>query len=368
MNLLYLEKKKCILYIMGKLSELISKDTNNKNETKRMTVLIRKLCLSFLLLSVFNLPINALLLHSFLGSMIWVGMIVVDILTLYISYNSSKRTLLRVFIIQKILWITASVLIYGWEGGFQFFLILLIILYSFGEAGYNNKKLIFNFICFVLFIFFFLFYKGKNGTVNIDGIERIIAVFSTLLFCTDVAFVATSFSQESQENEEKIVQYNKQLEREAGEDALTGLKNRRSTSEFIRSLVKNQATFSICICDIDYFKKVNDTYGHEFGDDVLVAISDILKKKEGVFASRWGGEEFLLVFPGLNGDEAYLKVNEIRNEVKALVVPHGENNISVTMTYGVTEYALTNPLEENIKEVDEKLYMGKQSGRDRIVY
>ena len=355
---------------MGKISEFIFKETKIKNETKRMTVLIRELCLSFLALSLINFLMNAILLHSIAGCALWFFMLITDGLTFTLSYYAPKKTLLRVFIIQKIAWIIASIVIFGWDGGYQFFLVLLIILYSFGEAGYTNKKLIFNFFCFVLFIVFLEFYKGKEGLVSIAGIEKIIETFSTLVFCMDVAFVATSFSRESQEIEEKIVNYNKQLEIEAGTDALTGLKNRRSTTEYIRSLVKESRTFSICICDIDFFKKVNDTYGHEFGDDVLIAISDVFKKRaaENVHSSRWGGEEFLLIFPDLNGDDAYLKVHDIGDEVKKISVPHGDDSVSVTMTYGLSEYSLTRNLEENIKEIDEKLYMGKTGGRNRIVY
>lgn len=355
---------------MGKIAEFISKETDIKNESKRMTVLIRKICLSFLALSVFQLLLFAFLLHSGRGITLWAFTIAADFLTFYISYHSTKKVVLSVFISQKILWITASMLLIGWDGGFQFFLILLIILYSFGEAGYNNKKLIFNFFCFVLFLFFLLFFKGKTGLIDVTGMERVIETSATLVFCVNVAFVATSFSKASLEVEEKIVNYNKQLEIEAGEDALTGLKNRRNTNAFIRSLVSEHDTFSICICDIDFFKKVNDTYGHEFGDEVLKAIADVFKKKqsEGVYASRWGGEEFLLIFPGINGDDAYVKTYAIRDEIKNITVPNGDVSISVTMTYGLSEYSLHHTMEENIREIDEKLYMGKESGRDRIIY
>ena len=275
-----------------------------------------------------------------------------------------------VFVLQKGVWILASIMLFGWEGGFQFFLILLMILFSFGEAGYSRKKLVFNFSCFLLFIIFLIFFKGNEGVVSIDGMERTIQIFNTFIFCICVGFVSSSFSKESQEIEEKIVNYNKQLEIEAGEDALTGLKNRRSTNEFIKSLVREGTVFSICMCDIDFFKRINDTYGHDFGDDVLVAISYIFKKmeSEGGYISRWGGEEFLMIFPGLNGDEAYIKVNDIYNEINKMVVPYGEENVSITMTYGLTEFDLGRSTEENIKEVDEKLYMGKQTGRNRIVY
>ena len=203
-----------------------------------------------------------------------------------------------------------------------------------------------------------------------EGLDRTIQILNTLVFCVDVAFVSTSFSKESQEIEEKIVKYNEQLKIEAGEDPLTGLKNRRSTSESIKNLVSQSRTFSICLCDIDYFKKVNDTYGHEFGDEVLIAIAEVFKRKTAGTAciSRWGGEEFLLVFPDKNGDDAYMLLHDIRDEIKRIAVPIGEDAVSVTMTYGLTEYNLYKDLVENIKEVDEKLYMGKQSGRDRIVY
>ncbi|MBR4581476.1 MAG: GGDEF domain-containing protein [Lachnospiraceae bacterium] len=355
---------------MGKIAELINKETQIKNETKRMTVIIRKLCLSFTVLSVTNLILNIFFLHSLKGALMWVGMIIADALTLVVSYRSSKNTVLTVFVVQKGIWILASIMLYGWEGGFQFFLILLTVLFSFVEAGYSKKKLIFNFACFALFTFFLLFFKGKPSVISIEGFDKTIQILNTLVFCVCLGFVSTSFSKTSQENEEKIVKYNEQLKMEAGQDALTGLKNRRSTSEFINGLVDGNATFSICLCDIDYFKKVNDTYGHEFGDEVLKAIADVFKKTASGNAciSRWGGEEFLLIFPNLNGDDAYMKVHDIREEVKKTVIPNGENNVSVTMTYGLTEYNLNKNLIENIKEVDEKLYMGKQAGRDRIVY
>ena len=355
---------------MGKLSELINKETQMKNETKRMTVLIRKLCLSFFALSVCNLIINIFLFDSILGSLVWIGVIALDLLTLFSSYFTSKRVLIMLFVLQKSVWILTMIMLYGWEGGFQFFLILLMIIYSFGEAGYNRKKLLFTFACFLLFVVFLVFFKGKEGIIDISLIDRTIQILNTLVFCMSAALVSVSFSRESQEIEEKIVNYNKQLEIEAGEDALTGLKNRRSTNEFLKRLVSEETVFSICLCDIDFFKKVNDTYGHEFGDDVLVAIAYVFKKmeSEGAYISRWGGEEFLLIFPNLNGDEAYVRVHDIYKEIKKLEVPYGEEKVSVTMTYGLTEFDLAQRIEDNIKEVDEKLYMGKQSGRDKIVY
>ena len=131
---------------MGKLFDLINKDTKHKNESKRMTVIIRQLIITFMGLSVFHLIIDAFFVKSFKGVILWMVMLAVDALTMYVSYQASKSVILALFTLQKVLWIMVAVLLFGWEGGFQFFLILLVIVYSFGEAGYNRKKLLFSFI------------------------------------------------------------------------------------------------------------------------------------------------------------------------------------------------------------------------------
>jgi len=158
-------------------------------------------------------------------------------------------------------------------------------------------------------------------------------------------------------------------------DGLTGLYNRRQfeiglEQEFNRTK-RHPSDFSLAILDIDFFKKVNDTYGHDFGDTVLAAISELLKKQTaayGGFVARWGGEEFLIIFHDMNGDEAYVHLNEIYDAIKNLKLNYNDDEVRITMTYGLTEYDLASSFEDNVKEADEKLYLGKQSGRDKIVY
>ena len=115
---------------MGKLFDLINKDTKHKNESKRMTVIIRQLIITFMGLSVFHLIIDAFFVKSFKGVILWMVMLAVDALTMYVSYQASKSVILALFTLQKVLWIMVAVLLFGWEGGFQFFLILLVIVYS----------------------------------------------------------------------------------------------------------------------------------------------------------------------------------------------------------------------------------------------
>ena len=86
------------------------------------------------------------------------------------------------------------------------------------------------------------------------------------------------------------------------------------------------------------------------------------------FIARWGGEEFLLVFPESNGDEAHFLLEGLRTKIKAIEINTGSEIFGVTMTFGLAEYDFNMVTESIIKEADEKLYIGKEHGRDRIVY
>ena len=124
------------------------------------------------------------------------------------------------------------------------------------------------------------------------------------------------------------------------------------------------------MADIDFFKRVNDTYGHDIGDKVLKAISKVFREEMGdkYMAARWGGEEFLLLFPDTNGDAAFIRLCEIRRKIKNVVVTKGEEEIRVTMTFGLAEYDYSGSYEGMLTNADQKLYRGKEDGRDRIVY
>ena len=356
---------------MNRLSELINKDTKNKNESKRMTVTIRWLLIFFEVLTFCNLIINIVFLKDPLGIAFWALMIFADAFVLYASYNVGKRTLTRIFLFQKILWIIAATILYGWDSGFQYFLVLLVMVYAFMESGYNKRKLAFGFLSYVIFVCFLVFARGKVGKISIEYIDRIVQMLNTVTFGLSIALVSFVFSRENQQMEEKLIEYNNQLKEQASVDTLTGLFKRGMTLQFAKGIIDEKRVMSICMCDIDFFKKVNDTYGHDFGDKVLKEISDIFKKNVAGYgvAARWGGEEFLILYQDLNGDDAYVRLHEIKEEIKNLKIKYDDNtDVSVTMTYGLVEYDLTVSFDDNVKEADEKLYIGKQNGRNQIVY
>ena len=170
--------------------------------------------------------------------------------------------------------------------------------------------------------------------------------------------------------EKSIQEYLSSISEENLYDPMTGVYNKDVFLSVCSLLIKQEIPFALYIIDFDNFKKVNDTYGHDAGDKVLKAISKVFREEMGdkYMAARWGGEEFLLLFPDTNGDAAFIKLCEIRRKIKDVVVTKGEEEIRVTMTFGLAEYDYSGSYEGMLTNADQKLYRGKEDGRDRIVY
>lgn len=155
-------------------------------------------------------------------------------------------------------------------------------------------------------------------------------------------------------------------------DTLTKLYTRRIGISRIENTIKEYTEYGVkyCIvmCDIDHFKRFNDTYGHDCGDLVLMGVADVfLQELTGAgYAIRWGGEEFILILENKELAEARLLLEKIRNAVKNKEVEYNGEKLRVTMTYGITS-GDDRDMNQIIKEVDELLYVGKEGGRDRIV-
>lgn len=170
-----------------------------------------------------------------------------------------------------------------------------------------------------------------------------------------------------------LIRMQSALQKLVEQDILTGLFNRRSGEKLLRrASEKHQqdgTPFCVAIGDIDHFKKVNDTYGHECGDIALIEISARIREHmEGKgFVARWGGEELLLVYDNMHLDMAVACMKELMEEICAQRIMYGDAAFSITMTFGLTE-GNAGKIEHIIRDADAKLYEGKNSGRNRIVY
>ena len=151
-------------------------------------------------------------------------------------------------------------------------------------------------------------------------------------------------------------------------DSLTGLYNRRSCNSMLQTMVQKEEMHCIVMCDIDFFKKVNDTYGHAAGDYVLREISALIKENvhDCGFASRWGGEEFLLVYRR-NLSDTIKKTKQLQQSVLQHVFVYEGTKMNITMTFGVADGAEDVHYEKVIKKADEMLYIGKNNGRNQVV-
>jgi len=156
-------------------------------------------------------------------------------------------------------------------------------------------------------------------------------------------------------------------------DPLTGLYNRRffltRLSEEIKRSSRTGSEFSLIMCDIDYFKKINDTYGHEAGDKALVSFSKTLSGtcRATDIIARWGGEEFLILAPETDEKASAVLAEKLRTAVENSIVKYNDLSFSFTITLGVGGFDLTKTAEQNISLVDAALYNGKYSGRNKVV-
>lgn len=156
-------------------------------------------------------------------------------------------------------------------------------------------------------------------------------------------------------------------------DPLTGLYNRRAGSKKIdaarEKAERNGKPYTIAMGDIDFFKRVNDTYGHEAGDVVLKTVASILS--EGMvsrgYVIRWGGEEFLFVFERKDAPTAAVILEDILKKIRETVVEYNDQEIRFTMSFGVAVCDTKGIVGEQINEADVKLYYAKEHGRNQVV-
>lgn len=153
-------------------------------------------------------------------------------------------------------------------------------------------------------------------------------------------------------------------------DPLTTLLNRRSCLKKLNELMDGRQHYTVVMGDIDYFKRINDTYGHACGDYILREVSAVLKahgESSDAFVSRWGGEEFLMVFNDKNSTETLVIVEQILDEIRNAAYSYDEKKINVTMTFGISQVQEGDNAESAVNRADKLLYKGKEAGRNRIV-
>ena len=188
-----------------------------------------------------------------------------------------------------------------------------------------------------------------------------------LLAFLELSLLAFALGCQAQQQQQACMR----AERRASRDSLTDLYNRRAFLEMARPIwstaKRNQRPIAMIMVDIDHFKRVNDQFGHEVGDNALVQTADLLTRigRAGDVLSRWGGEEFLLLLPETDLEQAGVFAERIRSSLEALGLPIESDSIFLTASLGIAEVGQKTCLEEMIKEADVQLYNAKRNGRNQ---
>ncbi|MGF1572896.1 MAG: diguanylate cyclase [Sumerlaeia bacterium] len=162
----------------------------------------------------------------------------------------------------------------------------------------------------------------------------------------------------------------------ATQDPLTGLKNRRMLKEYLNYYLiqssKYSKPLSLLLFDIDFFKKINDTYGHEVGDQALCNVASILRKncRDGDLLARWGGEEFAIAMGNLGPEAAFNKAEQLRKEIERSTInlPNDQTCVRFTISVGGTSYIPGDEYDALFQRADEALFKAKKFGRNQTIF
>jgi len=278
---------------------------------------------------------------------------------------------------------------YRFHIDFIVFLMGVLCLYLICHGGTKNTGHLWYYVFPLLVLYTQGLRRGMWSIIILMGLSLLI------LFVPNIPFVFTHYSAElkvrflasfaavtimsvifeysRKRANNELLELAQKLKKSARTDDLTGLSNRRDMRERLLNEVarsfRTGRPFSIVMCDIDHFKKVNDTYGHECGDDVLVTLSALLKEglRQQDVLSRWGGEEFLVLLPETDLPGGRTIAERLRQSVEQNHFEYQGNPFKVTMSFGVHAPKVINEIDALIKMADQFLYEAKNQGRNRVI-
>jgi diguanylate cyclase (GGDEF)-like protein len=277
---------------------------------------------------------------------------------------------------EAIRWISAEILLHaviatsvlGWGSGFQAYLVLCLVLTAFHSGV--GRRLLWMVVAGYLSAYLGLYVGSEYLTEPGERVDRFV---SLVLYSANysVAFLGIGFGsllyrQSSERTESGLALL-------ARRDPLTKLPNRRCMEEILKAEVRRTnlggKPFAVALADIDHFKEFNDHYGHDCGDDILRGVSQLLETslRSGDSAARWGGEEFLILMRAPDLASARIGVERIRSEVAEREWLYQNQPLRLTLTFGLALYEPESCLESCLKCADARMYIGKRTGRDKVV-
>ena len=225
---------------------------------------------------------------------------------------------------------------------------------------------------FSVFVFLYIRLSEMPPIIETNAVTRLtLVIFSAFVMVFSTMFYNTIYIYTSENEVNVLEKKNEQLSVDATEDALTSLLNRRGFLPIIEDLMKDKNNhFCIAFCDIDNFKRINDTYGHDGGDEVLRHIASMIKREmHGCQVCRWGGEEIVILMKDYDLAVAKEKMEYLRKSIEASQTVFFNKYITATITIGLEESSEDyNEPDDIIKVADERMYYGKQHGKNIVIW
>ena len=269
--------------------------------------------------------------------------------------------------------VTVATILLGWHYGFYLQIVTIASLAFFCPFTKKNLPYFFSIASIAVFIFLrvYTYTTSPVYTIGDEYIKRLLYAVNAVATMFVLIYFSIILRNSVISSQHELEEINKELRKVSETDPLTGLLNRRSMLDALENANKRRLShgepFSVIIGDIDDFKHINDTFGHDAGDKVLsdlaLLISSVVRPED--FTCRWGGEEILILL--VNADSAYADetAEKIRARIDESSFIYDTVHVHVSMTLGVCSDSTD--IREMILTADKRLYSGKQSGKNTVV-
>lgn len=335
-------------------------------------------------ITVFFVNIFLLLCHIFLmiiycvlGHKFMIGVNILSLLLyIFFIFNCYKNIERYMGIAFLEIWLhmICGILSFGWTPCYQnwcFGMIAAYFLPSFIPSSKGKMQLIYTFL--IVFSYFFL--STTFPFMHLSITQDLDIVFNSILFIANNSFVFFTIIMFAIFYTNKSNRKEMELTRKADFDELTNLYNRYALSKIGDKLIESSEnendTYNVAILDIDFFKKVNDTYGHTSGDMVLKQLALLLRQcsSKGIIAGRWGGEEFVLLAPHNISYKTFVNfLEKLREKVsKTKFEIEKRKKINLTISIGSKSVSINTKLEDAVGQADINLYKAKEKGRNLLI-
>jgi len=252
----------------------------------------------------------------------------------------------------------------GYESGFHYYIYNLVFIPYYAHVGAYQVKIFRMSFLIIVSLSLFTYFPNITPIVKLDqNILELLNMFNIFGFLFLGTLVTYIFNM-------KLETYVKELALQSSTDSLTGLYNRRyflkAAQIEIQNDIRHKNNTAVLMLDIDFFKKVNDTYGHDCGDYVINRISSLIKQnvRPVDVVARWGGEEYLILMPSTNKIELEVIAQRIRKNVEESLMEWGDMNLYKTVSLGGAILNGSEEIMDFVARADSALYTSKNSGRN----